>query len=209
MSRRFSIVNCFVCFLLFACSANVFASGKGERDVVELFNRLQLQGKIEYSTFESAIRKFEQVTGKKRPVLTIIDYKQPSTSKRMWVIDMQDETVVHNTYVAHGRNSGMKYATNFSNIVSSRKTSLGVFLTNETYYGRNGYSLRLDGLTPGANDNARRRAIVVHGAHYAEESFIKQTGRLGRSWGCPAVPATLARAIIDTIKSGSVIVASA
>lgn len=209
MSRRFSIVNCFVCFLLFACSASVFASGKSERDVVELFNRLQLQGKIEYSTFESAIRKFEQVTGKKRPVLTIIDYKQPSTSKRMWVIDMQDETVVHNTYVAHGRNSGMKYATNFSNIVSSRKTSLGVFLTNETYYGRNGYSLRLDGLTPGANDNARRRAIVVHGAHYAEESFIKQTGRLGRSWGCPAVPATLARAIIDTIKSGSVIVASA
>ncbi|KOO10169.1 peptidase, partial [Vibrio xuii] len=106
-------------------------------------------------------------------------------------------------------NSGKKQATTFSNVINSRKTSLGTFLTDTTYYGSNGYSLRLDGLTAGMNDKARERYIVIHGADYANESFIKKNGYLGRSWGCPALPKNLSREIIDTIKGGSVIYASA
>lgn len=120
-------------------------------------------------------------------------------------MDLENHNVLFHTYVSHGRNTGSLMATDFSNVESSHKSSLGFYLTAETYYGRNGYSLRLDGMEEGFNDNARNRAIVIHGADYANENFIKSTGRLGRSYGCPAVPAEISKELIDTIKEKSVV----
>ena len=107
--------------------------------------------------------------------------------------------------VAHGRNSGENYTTNFSNRMGSLQTSIGLFLTEDTYFGRDGYTLRLEGLEKGFNDNARDRLIVFHGAPYVDQKFAAAAGRIGRSWGCPAVEKPLAKPIIDTIKGGSLI----
>ncbi|WP_373492867.1 murein L,D-transpeptidase catalytic domain family protein [Aquiflexum sp.] len=137
--------------------------------------------------------------------LTVIDFSLPSTEKRMWIIDMEDGIILHYGYVSHGRNSGELMAQKFSNKNSSYMSSLGFYLTAETYQGKHGYSLRLDGLEPGFNDNARERAIVIHGAEYVREDFIKQTGRLGRSLGCPALPLEITVEIIDLIKGRSVL----
>jgi hypothetical protein len=137
--------------------------------------------------------------------LTVIDFTLPSTEKRMWIIDMADGAVLHFGYVSHGRNSGNIIAQKFSNINSSYMSSLGFYLTAETYHGKHGYSLRLDGLEKGFNDKARERAIVIHGADYAKEEFINQTGRLGRSLGCPAVPQEIAQDLIDLIKENSLL----
>nr|WP_261314606.1 murein L,D-transpeptidase catalytic domain family protein [Vibrio hangzhouensis] len=176
--------------------------------IKEVYNSANLYGIVEFQLFRDAYLAYEKTTTRSKPLLTIIDYSKPSTEKRFYVIDIEKKSLVFNTYVAHGVNSGKRTATAFSNIINSRKTSLGTFLTDTTYYGSNGYSLRLDGLSKGLNDNARERYIVVHGADYANESFIKKNGYLGRSWGCPALPEKLSREIIDTIKGGSVIYAS-
>ncbi|WP_112480031.1 murein L,D-transpeptidase catalytic domain family protein [Vibrio variabilis] len=177
--------------------------------IKRIYSSAQLDGVVDFQLFKDAYLAYENTTNRSKSLLTIIDYSKPSTEKRFFVIDMDKKSLVFNTYVSHGVNSGKKTATKFSNIINSRKTSLGTFLTDSTYYGSNGYSLRLDGLTKGVNDNARERYIVVHGADYANESFLKQNGYLGRSWGCPALPEHLSRQIIDTIKGGSVIYASA
>jgi hypothetical protein len=141
-------------------------------------------------------------TGKQ--ILTVIDYSKPSTAKRLWVFDLKSNRILFNTWVSHGKNSGGVNATSFSNHPGSLKSSLGVFLTDETYDGRNGYSLRLRGLERGINDSAYSRAIVVHGAPYANASGRSS---LGRSWGCPAVSTNLAKPIINTIKQRSVVFA--
>ncbi|WP_460542102.1 murein L,D-transpeptidase catalytic domain family protein [Echinicola sediminis] len=135
--------------------------------------------------------------------LTIIDFTLPSTQKRLWTIDTQNGDVLHHTWVAHGRNSGNLLAKKFSNTPSSYMSSLGFYVTAETYHGKHGYSLRLDGVEKGFNDNARNRAIVMHGAQYANPSFIKNAGRLGRSLGCPALPMAEHKDIIKTIKEQS------
>jgi hypothetical protein len=135
--------------------------------------------------------------------LTVIDFTMPSTQKRMWIIDVQDGKILHHGFVSHGRNSGDLMAEKFSNVNSSYMSSLGFYITGETYQGKHGYSLRLDGLEKGFNDNARMRDIVIHGADYAKEEFIRQTGRLGRSLGCPALPREVAHQIIDLIKDKS------
>ena len=137
--------------------------------------------------------------------LTVIDFTLPSSEKRMWIIDMKDGSILHHGHVSHGRNSGDLMAQRFSNISSSYMSSLGFYLTGETYQGKHGYSLRLDGLEKGFNDKARDRAIVIHGADYAKEEFISQTGRLGRSLGCPAVPHEIAKDLIDLIKEESLL----
>jgi hypothetical protein len=137
--------------------------------------------------------------------LTVIDFTLPSSEKRMWIIDMSDGEILHHGYVSHGRNSGDLMAQKFSNISSSYMSSLGFYFTAETYQGKHGYSLRLDGLEKGFNDKARERAIVIHGADYANENFIKQTGRLGRSLGCPALPQEIAGDIINLIKENSLL----
>jgi hypothetical protein len=140
-------------------------------------------------------------------LLTIIDYSKPSTQRRLLVVDLNRNRVLFNTWVSHGRNSGTVNATSFSNSPGSLKSSFGVFLTDQTYNGKNGYSLRLRGLEKGINDFAYSRAIVIHGAPYANPANIVKYGRLGLSWGCPAVEPKLAGPIINTIKQGSVVFA--
>jgi len=135
--------------------------------------------------------------------LTVIDFSRPSSEKRIWIIDVEEGVILHHGYVSHGRNSGELMAKKFSNLSSSHMSSLGFYLTGETYQGKHGYSLRLDGLEKGFNDKARERAIVIHGADYATEQVVKSSGRLGRSLGCPALPHSEARQVIDLIKDQS------
>lgn len=139
----------------------------------------------------------------KNQILTLIDFSISANQERMWVIDMVTKKVLLHTLVAHGRNSGEEFATNFSNKAESFQSSLGFFTTGETYSGKHGLSLRLDGQEQGINGLARERAIVIHGADYVSEDFIKNNGRLGRSLGCPAVATTLAPKLIETIKNNS------
>lgn len=139
----------------------------------------------------------------KENIISIVDFTLPSSRKRLFVIDLDDYRVLYNTYVAHGVNSGREYANEFSNKPSSYKSSLGFYQTLNTYIGEHGYSLRLDGLEKGINDNANSRDIVIHAADYVNESFIRAQGYIGRSWGCPALPEKLHKPIIDKIKNGS------
>ena len=139
--------------------------------------------------------------------LTVIDYSKPSTAKRMWVFDATSRELLYEELVAHGQGTGDDLATVFSNESETHRSSLGLFVTAETYTGKNGYSLRLDGLDAGFNDNARGRAIVIHGAPYVSDQFAAAHGRLGRSWGCPAISDAVARALIDRIKGGSLVFA--
>ena len=137
--------------------------------------------------------------------LTVIDYSLPSTTPRLWVFDVASGRLLFKELVAHGRNTGDNMATSFSDTLNSRQSSLGLFVTRETYMGSNGYSLRMDGLEPGFNGHALERAIVMHGAPYVDGELAKQQGRLGRSWGCPALREAIAREVIDTVRGGGVI----
>lgn len=157
-------------------------------------------------SFKLAMNGYFQLKEKgivKKDILTIVDYSLSSKENRLWVIDLKKSSIIFQSLVAHGRNSGNEFAATFSNKPESYKSSLGFYLTGETYYGKHGYSLRLDGLDKGVNSNARDRAIVVHGADYVSESFIKQNGRLGRSLGCLALSKELTKEVIDTIKNKS------
>lgn len=135
--------------------------------------------------------------------LTVIDYSLPSTQPRIWVLDLERGKVLYHGLVAHGAGSGDKYANRFSNVNNSRATSLGLFLTGDTYEGGNGYSLKLHGLNPGVNDLAEERHIVMHGAWYVSDEHARQFGMIGRSWGCPALPQADAQPVIDAIKGGT------
>jgi hypothetical protein len=171
-----------------------------------LYHESGLAGKVDYAVFEQALAGYDRIGARrKKEVLTLIDFSKPSTDKRLFVIDMRARKILFETHVAHGRNSGGNYATAFSNRSGSHQSSLGFYLTDRTYIGRSGYSLVLDGLEPGINDNARSRAVVIHGAAYAEPSVAAAQGRLGRSWGCPALPMSVHKAVIDTIREGSVL----
>ena len=139
--------------------------------------------------------------------LTVIDYSRPSTEKRMWVFDIQKQALLYEELVAHGSGSGDNLAKSFSNTAESHQSSLGLFRTEDTYVGRNGYSLRLRGLDAGFNDRAYDRAIVMHGAPYVSEDVARAQGRLGRSWGCPALRAGIAREVIDTVKGRGLVFA--
>lgn len=134
-------------------------------------------------------------------LLTVIDYSLPSTAPRLWVLDLARGKVLFHELVAHGAGSGDNYATRFSNAPDSRQSSLGLFLTGGTYEGGNGYSLKLNGLDPGVNDRADERKVVMHGAWYVSADHVQHFGRLGRSWGCPALPVASAHAVIDVIKN--------
>ena len=141
------------------------------------------------------------------PRLAVIDYSLPSTTPRLWVFDLEDRSLLFNEYVAHGRGSGENMASRFSNSDGSHASSLGLFRTGETYVGHNGYSLRMEGLEPGTNDAAMAREIVVHGASYVDPDFARRQGRLGRSWGCPALRPAIAPAVIDSLRNGQMIFA--
>lgn len=140
-------------------------------------------------------------------ILTIVDFTKPSTARRLWVLDLNNHTVLFNDYVAHGKNSGGNYANVFSDRPGSLESSLGVFLTESTYDGKHGYSLRIKGLDKGFNDRAQSRDIVFHRANYATAKFAQAHGRLGRSWGCFAVSPVIADSLMHTIKNGTIVVA--
>lgn len=139
--------------------------------------------------------------------LAVIDYSRPSTEKRLYIFDLKRQRLLLRDYVAHGKASGENLATRFSNRVNSHQTSLGLFLGAESYRGKHGYSLRMDGLEPGVNDRARERAIVIHGADYVNPRWIPKQGRIGRSLGCPAVRQGVARQVVDQLKGGQFVFA--
>ena len=207
----------FILFLFLPCT--LFLGGKpsdstpdsAERAAVSdveayasLYRSMQLEGVVNWKAFRQAVAGYYKIDNRKREVLTLIDFSRPSTAKRLFVFDMRERKVLFSSVVSHGKNSGDNYATSFSNEYGSYKSSLGFYLTESTYQGKNGYSLILNGLEKGINDRARERAIVMHGAAYADPSVVSRGGRLGRSFGCPAVPQKLSRPIIDAIKGGSV-----
>ncbi len=141
----------------------------------------------------------------KKEILTIIDFSLSSTQKRMWVLDMKNNEVLIHSVVSHGKNTGGEFATKFSNTLNSLQSSLGFYVTGETYFGGNGYSLFIDGMEKEFNSRARERFVVIHGAAYANPESISNMGRLGRSYGCPAVPTAITKEFIDTIKDKSVV----
>lgn len=157
--------------------------------------------------FDMAMTGFTKLMEKGRlskdSVITIIDYSKPSSEKRLYVVDLRSCSILYHTHVTHGRQSGLDYPRYFSNRDESNKSSLGFYLTLDTYLGTNGYSLKLMGLEKGINDMAYTRKIVFHGSQYAEEKYMRATGHLGRSLGCPAVPMREHREIIETIKNGN------
>jgi hypothetical protein len=173
----------------------------------DIYDELGLQEKLTWDVFKLSMQGFKALQEKdqlkKSTIITIIDYSKPSTEERLFVIDLENLKILYSSLVAHGKNSGWNFADNFSNVSGSLKSSLGFFLTADTYYGKHGYSLRLKGLENDFNDKAEDRAIVMHKARYVSYDFIKKHGRLGRSWGCPALPVKNAATIIDEIKSGS------
>lgn len=140
-------------------------------------------------------------------ILTLIDYSLPAGTKRLWVFDLDEGKLLYHTYVSHGIKSGEKFTTMFSNKYDSKSSSIGVYRTNSTYYGRDGLSLKLTGLDQGFNEHAENRSIVMHGGWYVNEAFIQKYGRAGRSWGCPALPLDVATPIINTIKDHSLLIA--
>ena len=173
-----------------------------------LFSALHLnEAGMNSDVFNSALQGLQKLDAegavKNDDILTIIDFSQPSNKRRLYVLDLENKKILFNTLVAHGRNSGTLWANSFSNNTSSLKSSPGFYVTAETYMGDNGYSLRLDGMEKNINDNARDRDIVMHGAPYVDQSAINSLGFLGRSWGCPAVPESSHKEIINTIKDGT------
>jgi hypothetical protein len=136
-------------------------------------------------------------------IISIIDFSLPSNQKRLFILDLKNYKILFNSLVAHGKNTGGEWATSFSNENSSLKSSPGFYVTRETYEGKNGLSLKLEGIERGINDNAYERGIVIHGAAYVCDDFVNAQGYIGRSWGCPAVPLRESRPIINTIKNGT------
>jgi hypothetical protein len=175
-----------------------------------IYDTLQLSSKgLQEEAFEIAYKGYYKLleAGKvNRPgILSIADFSKSSNQKRFFVIDMPNAKILYHTVVAHGRNSGLYYATDFSNTPESNKSSLGFYVTLNTYYGEKGYSLKLQGLEKGINDNAYDRNIVLHGSEYATNEFARSNGYLGRSLGCPAVPMKQNTGIVNTIKNGTVL----
>ncbi|WP_080777582.1 murein L,D-transpeptidase catalytic domain family protein [Chryseobacterium phocaeense] len=173
----------------------------------ELYKSIQFdpEHELNYEVFVKAVTGFENLKkagllNQDSHLLTICDFSMSSNTKRLWVIDTNERKVLFNSLVAHGKNTGEEFATNFSNTESSLQSSLGFYITDATYQGDNGYSLKLLGMDKGFNDAAYRRAIVMHGADYVSDEFASMHKRIGRSWGCPAVPRALTQPIINTIK---------
>ena len=181
-----------------------------DNHVEDIYDRADLRGKgLSLAVFQKAFVGFQnlkkrQLVSPSKAILTVVDFTKPSREKRMWVIDQNEKKLLFNTLVAHGRNTGNVIAEKFSNQPNSNMSSLGFYVTDKTYYGKHGLSLKLDGLDKGFNTNARTRAIVVHGAEYATKDFIKQHGRLGRSLGCPALPTEISKEVINVIKDETV-----
>lgn len=174
-------------------------------DCRKLYADMQLENQIDYTAFEQAYIGSKSIDRPNKDILTLIDFTKPSTEERLYVLDLRHKKLLFSSHVAHGKNSGGNYATSFSNVYGSYKSSLGFYVTENTYQGKNGYSLILNGLEKGINDKAKERAIVIHGADYANPQMALSAGRLGRSFGCPALPQQLNKPIINTIKNGTLL----
>ena len=202
-------------FFLSISAARSGSSGEAEvRDNVpvpilpnSIYSKLGLkQLGLNEAAYKFAVKGWEKLKAKgeiSKDIISICDYTQPSGNKRLYVIDMATQTLLFNTLVAHGKNSGDLYANRFSNKPESLQSSLGFYVTGNTYTGAHGLGLRLKGLEPGFNSLADSRDIVMHGASYVCEEFVHQYGRLGKSFGCPAVPIAMHEQIINTIKEGT------
>lgn len=171
----------------------------------QLYSEMKLGGVIDFNVFEKAITGYKKINPEKREIITLVDFTKPSTEKRFYVLDLEHKKLLLSSHVSHGRNSGENFATSFSNQNGSHKSSLGFYITENTYQGSNGYSLILKGLEEGINDKAKERAIVIHGAAYSDPSVATSSGRLGRSFGCPALPKAVNKQAIDLIKGGSLL----
>lgn len=174
----------------------------------QLYQKLDLEQRgLSKKAFDLAVRGFEKLLAQDKlmnsAVLSIVDFSLPSSHKRLFVINIKSQELIFYDYVAHGKNSGAAIAKSFSNKINSLKSSLGFFVTKNTYNGKNGLSLALDGKEKGINDHALARAVVIHGAPYVNEIFAAQKNGIGRSWGCPAVPEKINASLIETIKDGS------
>lgn len=191
-------------------SENIIASAENNAlgiEAIEVYEAL-CDATISQSAFQHAYLGYMKLKPQHKfssEILSLVDFNKDSDEKRFYLIDLRSKKVLYKEYVTHGRNTGLLSADNFSNVMSSKKSSLGFYKTAETYHGKHGLSLRLDGLEKDINDRARDRAIVIHAADYACESFIKEHGRLGRSFGCPALPAENYKAILDIIKEGTLL----
>jgi len=192
-------------------SINAYSTHEGEvpnSNKVSAYDSLQLNTiGLSKQAFDYAIRGFRSLLAMGKlnndSIISIVDFSLSSAKKRLFVIDLKNYRILFNTYVAHGRNSGAEFAEQFSNKPSSNKSSLGFYITGNTYDGEHGYSLHLEGEEKGINDNAHKRAIVMHSADYVNEKFIESKGYIGRSLGCPAIPRQLYKPIINEIKDGS------
>jgi len=197
-----------IVFFLTAQPSNDFFAEWNDDYVYYFYNHFELDCKgLDYHVYETAMKGYValRAEGKliKKDIVSIIDYELPSTEPRFWILNLKTGEVTKKLHVAHGRNTGLNYARAFSNIDGSKQSSLGFYVTAETYSGQHGYSLRLNGQERGWNNNARRRAIVIHGADYVSNDIVDSYGRLGRSWGCPALSYDVCPEVIDIIKNGS------
>jgi hypothetical protein len=178
-----------------------------EAAAVSMYERLEL-GELGLSmdAMKYAYKGYEYLRNKgalpNNDILTIVDFSQSSRKKRLYIIDMKQDKVVMNTYVAHGKNSGLDMATKFSNIPESLQSSLGFYVTKSTYFGKHGLSLRMAGMEKGWNDKAEERAVVIHGANYIGDHRVGSAYQ-GRSFGCPAVPQELSQKMINMVKDGT------
>lgn len=174
--------------------------------ITEIYDSAKLSAaSLDFEVFKKALTGYYHLKGdykvsSDKQVISIVDFTKPSSKKRLWIVDLENRKILFHTFVAHGRGSGGLNAEKFSNTNESHQSSLGFYVTDETYFGKHGLSLKLRGLDKGYNTNAYARAIVVHGADYVSQRFVNQNGYLGRSHGCPAVPVELTNDIIKTIK---------
>lgn len=177
-------------------------------ETTDVYTLLDLEKKgLTRDAFDLAIKGYNNLLKKRlvhnKNIITVIDFSKKSDQKRLFVIDLRNNKLMYQTLVAHGRNSGLEYATDFSNETDSHKSSLGFYITMNTYSGDHGYALKLKGCEKGFNNKAYDRAIVLHGSEYVTEQFLKSNGYLGRSFGCPALPEKMSKKIIDVVKNGS------
>jgi len=173
--------------------------------LTSIYTDCELKDKLDFDVFKIAMDGFNTIDTPNKKLLSIIDYSKPSSEKRLFIIDVENRKLLYNTLVAHGKKSGYVNATKFSNKYGSHKSCLGFFETGNPYYGKRGYSLQLNGLEKGINDNAKSRGIVIHGANYVSERIANGNGVIGRSWGCPAVSKKLSKEIINLLRGGSLL----
>ena len=203
-----SIFLCVISLIILfsGCSSMYQLKTPMPQDTIDaIYMESELGSVLDPEIFHMAMTGYSRILPPKDSIISIVDFTLPSTEKRFYVIDLSEKKLRYHTYTSHGVNTGEDMAIAFSDIEGSRQSSLGFYLTAETYEGKHGVSLKLDGLEKNFNKRARERYIVIHAADYATEEFILEHGRLGRSWGCPALPPDIAQEIIAYIKDGSVL----